>query len=196
MKLLTWKGMSFEAHVAKDYCNADRLAIRILYNGEALLWGWTKGYDKPKAWIDNKISINPNMVVFAFNELGMVKSNHNSNKKQENTIVQADSSEIQLLKEQMKMMQKQMEMMAANNVQMAQMLQSTITMNSMQMNITNSKEEPVIQEEDDNIEFNFDIEGEEPEYSYGEIEDNIDITEEVIEDIEEPIRRRASNRRS
>lgn len=188
--------IKYQAYVDKKYFKEDRIAVRLVYNDTNLLFIWTKGYDMPKPYAGNEIKVNPAMAEQAFRSLGLVSGTETPSKKQEASSV--ESEEIKALKMQMQMMQKQMEMMAANNVQMAQMIQSTINMNSMQMNIANSQCDvtPVVEEE--SISFNFDVECEEDDIYFDEIEENVSVgivSETKVEIIEEKKpKRRAANR--
>lgn len=189
------KSVKYQAYVDKNYFTKDRIAVRLVYNDTNLLFIWTKGYDMPKPYMGNEIKVNPAMAEQAFRSLGLVSGAETPSQNQVSSPV--ESKEIKDLQMQMQLMQKQMEMMAASNLQMAQMIQSTITMNSVQMSMSNSQSS-VAPVEEEGMSFNFDVECEEDDIYFEEIEENVSVgivsetKVEVIED-KKP-KRRAANR--
>lgn len=197
----------FPGHKYTD--NGTRLAIRIVVNNEPYLYTWSKGYNEPGSSPTNKRSLDMDLVKHAFVSMNMVspnvlnKSINTERVQQTPQFNSANDSKIKELEMQIQMMQKQMELMSVNNVQMAQMIQNTITMNSMQMNMNSLKSESASYEEDtqdnfiDNkIEFNFDaVEQSEEEFYIDDVE-TIATAETKVEEIEESPkpRRRAASR--
>lgn len=173
MKVLTWKGMKFEAYRAeKEYQQEERAVIRIVYNGEPLLWGWTRGYDAPRGLSSNKLLINPLMAVYAFEQLGIVNGCSQEQKPEENKQQEAPASSIQEL-------QLQVLLKHGDNPDIIKIIQAQMGLNTVQA-------QPIQQKEHKELTFNFDVECEEDEEVFYET-----IVEEVVE--VKP-KRRASNR--